>query len=212
MSIEHLLAGYRRFRQRHFREKRELYERLGREGQAPKFLVVGCVDSRINPAVITDADPGELLIVRNVASLIPPCEHDTAYHGTSAALEFGVRVLEVEHIIVMGHSKCGGAQALLEGTGCDEESDFIGRWMGMAEPVRREVLSSIPAEQPEARLTRTEQGLVRYGLANLMSYPWIVQRVQEGSLSLHGWHFDIASGRLSLLDPESDRFLPAPLE
>src|SRR5665213_1278838 len=113
--METLLAGYRRFRARGWPEQRRLFESLAENGQRPKALVVACVDSRVDPAMIFDAAPGELLTVRNVANLVPPYAPDAAYHGTSAALEFGVRVLEVPRILVLGHGLCGGVQALLEG-------------------------------------------------------------------------------------------------
>src|SRR6185369_15302564 len=120
-----LLAGYRRFRAQGWREQSRLFESLAKEGQSPKALVVACVDSRVDPAMIFDTAPGEMLTVRNVANLAPPYAPDAAYHGTSAALEFGVRVLETQHLMVLGHSLCGGVQALLEGAPANAQ-EFVG--------------------------------------------------------------------------------------
>ena len=112
-SLDELVAGFHRFQQRYFQSERKLYEKLMLQGQAPKVMVVACCDSRVDPAIVTDCDPGDLFVVRNVANLVPPCEEGGGYHGTSAALEFAVRCLRVEHVIVMGHTRCGGIRALL---------------------------------------------------------------------------------------------------
>ncbi len=134
-----LLAGYRRFRAHGWPAQREALESLARNGQSPKTLVIGCIDSRVDPAMIFDAAPGELLTVRNVANLVPPYAPDLAYHGTSAALEFGVRVLEVQHVMVLGHGLCGGVRALLEGAP-DNAHEFVEPWMSMAGSARRRAL------------------------------------------------------------------------
>src|SRR5690242_14497051 len=133
--MKDLLEGYRRFRAKNWPEQREVFESLARDGQAPRALVVGCVDSRVDPALIVDAAPGEVLTVRNVANLVPPYAPDAAYHGTSAALEFGVRVLEVEVLVVLGHGSCGGIKALLEGAP-SQALEFVAPWMSIADSAR----------------------------------------------------------------------------
>jgi carbonic anhydrase len=134
--MQKLLAGYQRFRANGWPEKRREFESLAENGQSPKALVVACIDSRVDPAMIFDAAPGEMLTVRNVANLVPPYAPDAAYHGTSAALEFGVRVLEVRDIIVLGHGLCGGVKTLLEGTP-NRANEFVGPWMSMAPKARK---------------------------------------------------------------------------
>lgn len=196
--METVLAGYRRFRARGWPERRSLFESLAQNGQRPKTLVVACVDSRVDPAVIFDAAPGEMLIVRNVANLVPPYAPDVANHGTSAALEFGVRVLEVPEIMVLGHGLCGGAQALLEDAPTDG-NDFIGRWMSIAGAAR---VRAMRCASPAERQLCCEHEVIRISLANLMTFPWITERVLAGKLALHGAWFNIHSGALLILQPD----------
>jgi len=190
-------AGYHRFRAAGWPEQRRVLETLADNGQAPKTLVLGCVDSRVDPARILDARPGEMLTVRNVANLVPPYAPDSAYHGTSAALEFGVRVLEVQHLIVLGHGRCGGVRALLEGAP-HNALEFVAPWMSMAESARVIALRS----EPEERQTRCEYEVIKISLANLMTFPWIAEKVAAGSLQLHGVWFDIRIGVLMVLQPD----------
>jgi carbonic anhydrase len=202
--MDNLLAGYRRFRATGWPEQRRVFESLARDGQAPRALVVGCVDSRVDPARIFDTAPGEVLTVRNVANLVPPYAPDSTYHGTSAALEFGVRVLEVPEIIVLGHGLCGGVKALLDGDP-DNALEFVKPWMSMAEPAREKALKCIG---PEAQQLYCEHEVIKISLANLMTFPWVAERVAAGTLSLHGAWFDIRIGTLMQLQP-SGVFEPA---
>src|SRR5579872_4494176 len=140
--MKRLLDGYQRFRAQHWPAQRRAYEALATSGQSPRALVVACIDSRVDPAMIFDTAPGEILTVRNVANLVPPYAPDAAYHGTSAAIEFAVRVLQVPHIVVLGHGLCGGVRVLLEGAP-REARDFIGPWMSMAASVREQVLQCV---------------------------------------------------------------------
>jgi carbonic anhydrase len=198
--MQKLLAGYQRFRANGWPEKRREFESLAENGQSPKALVVACIDSRVDPAMIFDAAPGEMLTVRNVASLVPPYAPDSAYHGTSAALEFGVRVLEVRDIIVLGHGLCGGVKALLEGTP-DQASEFVGPWMSMAQPA---LARTKPAEGTEGRQQSCEHEVIKISLANLMTFPWIAERIGAGELRLHGAWFDIRIGVLMTLQPNGN--------
>jgi carbonic anhydrase len=193
--MKNLIAGYRRFRENGWPERRKIFESLAKEGQRPRALVLACVDSRVDPAMIFDAGPGELLTIRNVANLVPPYQPDSAYHGTSAALEFGVRVLEIPDLIVLGHGMCGGVKALMEGAP-ETGRDFIGTWMSMAEEARLRTLDCEPAEE---RRQRCEHEVIKVSLANLMTFPWIAERVASGQLRLHGAWFAIASGLLMTL-------------
>jgi carbonic anhydrase len=193
--MERLLEGYSRFRHSAWPERRRLFETLADQGQHPRAMVVCCADSRVDPSMIFDAGPGELFVTRNVANLVPPYAPDDRYHGTSAALEFGVRVLGVQDLVVMGHALCGGVRALLEGTP-PEASDFVAPWIDIAAPVRARAMA---CADPAARQLCGEQEVVRLTLGNLMTFPWIRERVVAGTMRLHGAHFGISSGELSLL-------------
>jgi carbonic anhydrase len=196
--MKRLLAGYHRFRANGWPQQSAVFESLAENGQSPKALVVACVDSRVDPAMIFDAAPGEILTIRNVANLVPPYAPDAAYHGTSAALEFGVKVLEVRHLMVLGHGLCGGVQALLQGTP-DDGHEFIAPWMSLAEPARVRAQTRV---SPEERQQCCEQEVVKVSLANLLTFPWIPERVAAGKLALHGAWFDIGSGMLMILQPD----------
>jgi len=195
--IDDLIARARAFRAGPFERRQPLYRRLVREGQSPEIAMIACSDSRVDPSVIFDADPGEIFMVRNVASLVPPCTPDEGCHGTSAALEFGVLGLGVAHVVVLGHGHCGGIDALLRGADRgDPATDFIGPWLACAGAVRDRVMRELP-EAPHAERARAlEYATVRQSLANLMTFPWIAARVRGGTLALHGWHCDIAEGAL----------------
>jgi carbonic anhydrase len=196
--MKRLLEGYRRFRANGWPEQRRVFETLARDGQAPKALVVACIDSRVDPAMIFDAGPGEMLTVRNVANLVPPYLPDSAYHGTSAALEFGVRVMEVPHVIVLGHGLCGGVRALLEGAPADGH-EFVAPWMSMADAARRRAME---LESVEHRQESCEFEVVKVSLENLRTFPWIAEREAAGKLVLHGAWFGVRSGLLKLLQPD----------
>jgi carbonic anhydrase len=192
--MQKLIEGYHHFRATQWPERRKTFQELAREGQSPRALVVGCSDSRVDPSMIFGAAPGELFIVRNVANLVPPYAPDGRFHATSAALEFGVCVLQVRDLIVMGHAMCGGIRALLEGSPMPAD-DFLGSWMSVAESAKRRVLEAAPAD-PQ---TACEQEAVKLSLDNLRSFPWIRQRIDDGRLRTHGMTFDIRTGVLSLL-------------
>ena len=197
-----LIDGYRRFRTDRWPAERARYEALATKGQRPRTLVVSCSDSRVDPQTVFGAGPGELFIVRNVAGLVPPYQPDANHHGTSAALEFGVRVLKVARVVVLGHAQCGGVQAMVEGAP-EEARDFVEAWMGIAAPV----LSMRPAPAGvDDRLGHYEKEVVRLSLANLATFPWIAEAVAAGRLQLLGFRFDIHTGVLTRLN--GDAFVP----
>ncbi len=204
--MDDLIEGFRRFRSDYYEQRRELFEDLARNGQTPKVLLIGCSDSRVDPAIIFDAKPGEMFVLRNVANLIPPHAPDVGHHGTSSAVEFAVRGLEVEHIVVLGHAQCGGVRALIEGN--VEGTDFIKGWISIARSARDRALAlTLSSGQPIANALRMcEQETVAISLANLMTFPWIRERVEKGMLMLHGWFFDIENGELLRLDPATNTF------
>jgi carbonic anhydrase len=207
-DIEDLVSGFRRFQQRYFGEQRELYQRLARGGQRPRLMVIGCCDSRVDPALITDCDPGDMFVVRNVANLVPPYETGGGYHGTSAALEFAVRGLRVEHVIVLGHARCGGIRALLGDSGVEGDAEFIKPWMSIAQSARAEVTAKFPNASLDVRASACEQAVVRVSLENLSTFPFVREAVAQGRLALHGWYFDIEHGELLRFDSKTARFHP----
>ncbi len=208
-DIQDLISGFRRFQQHYFGEQRELYERLTRGGQSPRVMVIGCCDSRVDPALITDCDPGDMFVVRNVANLVPPFEEGGGYHGTSAAIEFAVRCLHVEHVIVMGHARCGGVRALLGDIRFEDGAgQFITPWMSIAQAARAEVKAKLPAASLDERAAACEQAVVRISLDNLLTFPFVRAAVERKRLSLHGWYFDIARGELLRYDSASRHFQP----
>ena len=202
---EQLIEGFRRFRERHFTEDAVRFQYLVQFGQTPKALVVACCDSRVDPALVLDCAPGDLFVIRNVANLVPPYENQGHYHGTSAALEFGVRNLGVPHIIVLGHAQCGGIHALLAG-GVPKEDSFIAEWMGLAESARKQVEQELQGASEKLRHRACEQQAILVSLNNLMSFSWVRERVEQGKLSLHGWYFDIEDGELLGYNPDTSQF------
>ncbi len=198
--MDPLIEGYRRFRARAWPADKARYEALSAKGQAPAALVVACSDSRVDPQTVFGAGPGEMFIVRNVAGLVPPYQPDGAYHGTSAALEYGVRVLGVSRLIVLGHAQCGGVRAMVEGAPA-EAGDFIASWMEIARPAMAPVPKGLAGADV---LAHYEDEVVRVSLANCLTFPWIAAAVADGRLELAGFRFGIATGALYRL--EGDRF------
>ncbi len=204
-SPRQLIEGFQRFRERHFVKDGVQFHDLVQFGQTPKALVVACCDSRVDPALVLDCAPGDLFVIRNVANLVPPAENQGHYHGTSAALEFGVRNLAVQHIIVLGHAQCGGIHALLEG-GVAKDNSFIAEWMRIADAAREQIEQELAGASSEVRHRACEQQAILVSLNNLTTFPWIRERVEQGRLALHGWYFDIARGELLGYNVTTRRF------
>lgn len=194
-SPKRLIEGFARFRERHYARDDALFRELVEQGQTPRILVVACCDARVDPALVLDCAPGDLFVIRNVANLIPPAENQGHYHGTSAALEFGVRKLNVGHVIVLGHAQCGGIHALLE-SDMQKEAAFLSEWMGIAAAAREQVNREFSEAGSAARQRACEQQAILVSLNNLMTFAWIRERVEQGALALHGWYFDIERGEL----------------
>jgi len=207
-ALEELVAGYRRFRGGYLEENRERLVDLARVGQSPKVAVIACCDSRVDPAVITDSTPGDLFVIRNVANLVPPCEGEGVWHGTSAALQFAVCGLGVEHLIVLGHSQCGGILSLLEGQGERHDEKFIADWMSIADDARKRTLARDDLKTAEERAHACEMDALKISLNNLKTFPWIRERVAQNRLRLHGWYYDMMSGGLLHLDSAGKGFDP----
>lgn len=202
---ESLITGYRTFATQRLPTEQLRYHELAERGQSPEVMVIGCCDSRVSPEVIFDAGPGQLFVVRNVANLVPPYAPDGEAHGVSAALEFGVQVLRVKHIVVLGHAQCGGIGALVQHSAPLSPGDFIGKWMSLLAPA----LDGTPRNDGETLhdfITRVEKAAVKRSLVNLMTFPCISILAERGKLHLHGAYFGVARGSLSVLDQARGEF------
>jgi len=199
-----LLEGFKRFKQTYFGDDKKLYASM-KEGQPAKTLMVACCDSRVDPAILTDCDPGDIFTVRNVANLVPPCEEDQHHHGTSSAIEYAVTALKVESIIIMGHANCGGIKGLWESEDLND-SQFIHRWVSIAQEAKEWVKVNHATESNAIQLKACEQRAILVSLQNLMGFDFVRERVEAGSLRLHGWYFDLAAGELLCYNPESNKF------
>jgi carbonic anhydrase len=199
-----LVEGYRRFLRDHYAPERGRYRQLAEFGQAPSAMVIACCDARIDVSAIFDVEAGELFILRNVANLVPPYEPEGMYQGTSAAIEFAVLVLKVPNIIVLGHSRCGGVDAYRQKVRDNvPEHGFIGRWLSLLDDLKV-VEAEVFAHGDEMAF---EFAAVRSSIAKLRTFPAIRKCEEAGLLTLHGLHFDPASGSLIALDEEAGNFV-----
>jgi carbonic anhydrase len=183
-SINKMIDGYHRFREKYALGDKTVMQHLSHFGQHPHTMVVACCDSRVDPALILQCAPGDLFVVRNVANIVPPYENDEAHHGTSAALEFGVRQLKVKHLILLGHSQCGGIQALLRGS--KEKNDFITNWVSLVE---------VPDSPPQSGDEYAKLAL-KHSQQNCLTFPWIKEKIDSNELRIHLWFFDIEMGQI----------------
>jgi carbonic anhydrase len=202
-----LLEGYRSFRTTRLPREQDRYRELAESGQSPAVMVIGCIDSRVSPEVIFDARPGELLVVRNVANIVPPYAPDAQAHGVSAAIEFGVVALAVKHVVVLGHGQCGGVRAFADEAAPLTDGDFIGKWMRLMAPAADKVGARGKLSHADY-LTRLEQANVANSLDNLMTFPRLREGVEQGRIALHGAYFAVATGALLIRDAASSAFVP----
>lgn len=200
--INGLIAGFKGFRAINYEKQAgRLFAKLAHEGQSPKVLLIACSDSRVDPAILFSATPGELFVIRVVAALVPPYKPNADFHGVSAALEFAIRDLEVEHVVVLGHAYCGGIRALktME-DGIVHDREFIGPWVSMAD----QAVGNIPLSEPPCK---HEQAAVRYSVQNLLTFPWLKEKVETGKIELHAWWFDLDEGHLLTDVPGTEDFV-----
>lgn len=204
----YLVQRYHGWKATSFAENRAWYRKLATGGQHPRAMVISCCDSRVHVTSIFGADHGEFFIHRNVANLVPPYQPDGAQHGTSAAVEYAVQVLKVAHLIVLGHSNCGGVQGCIDmcngaAPELEAKDSFVGRWMDILRP-KYQLVKDIadPLEQQRA----LEKQSVMISIENLMTFPWLSKRIADGELTLHGMWTDIGEGGLEYYSPTSDRF------
>lgn len=203
-----LLEGYARFRTGAYQEQRRRYDALA-DGQSPGVLVISCCDSRVDPSRIFDTDPGQIFVVRNVANLVPPNEPDHGWHSTSAAIEYAVTQLKVHHVVVLGHARCGGIQASMEGTFNDApmgKGGYIDRWMSLIAPARDTIRAASQISPDIDACSALELAAIRLSIANLRTFPFVVDAEAAGTLHLQGALFDIAEGVLKVLNQDSGKF------
>jgi carbonic anhydrase len=199
-----LTDGYRAFLAGRFPTERERFAQLA-TSQKPEILLISCCDSRVAPEAIFNAGPGELFVIRNVANIVPVYETGGDYHGTSAAIEFAVQSLEVKHIVVLGHATCGGIKAYANKVEPLSPGNFIGKWVSLVAPAEAQAGDSSAPDY----LTRLEHAMVSQSMENLLSFPFVKERVDDGRITIHGAHFGIANGILLVRDPQTGDFQPA---
>lgn len=195
--IQKIMSGYKKFRNKYVHGDASIMQDLSLHGQKPEIMVVACCDSRVDPAVVLQCNPGDLFVVRNVANIVPPYEHDMTHHGTSAALEFGIRFLQVKDLILFGHSQCGGIQALLNNANLGT-NDFLSSWMSI---IKTEPMPTDNADE-------YAQIALHKSYKHCMEFPWIKERVENHSLTIHRWYFDIQKGQIFTYCQEEKKFIP----
>lgn len=206
----YLARRYQGWKATEYAENEAWFRHLANEGQHPRAMVISCCDSRVTATSIFGADPGEFFIHRNIANLVPPFAPDGDHHGTSAAVEFAVTSLKVAHVIVLGHSSCGGVNGCIQMVSgnapeLEKPGSFVGRWLDMLRPACE---ATAKITDPHARQRQLEQKTVLVSLSNLVTFPFVEDAVTDGRLSLHGLWIEIGSGALETYDPKVDRFVP----
>ncbi|GAA6175723.1 carbonic anhydrase [Sulfitobacter pacificus] len=204
----YLVQRYHGWKATGYADNKTWYRRLASDGQHPRAMVISCCDSRVHVTSIFGADQGEFFIHRNIANLVPPYEPDGDHHGTSAAVEYAVRVLKVSNLMILGHSNCGGIKGCIDmckghAPELEAKDSFVGRWMDILRP-RFEVVADMQDTEEQTRAFEKEA--VVTSLENLMTFPWLASKVEEGTLSLHGLWTDIGEGGLEHYNPETGKF------
>jgi carbonic anhydrase len=198
--------GHEAFKQVKFNQSKERFKKLVSEGQNPKALFIGCSDSRVMPAMITGAKPGDLFIVRNIGNFVAPYKPDADYHATASAIEYAVSILEVSDVIVCGHSDCGAIASLFKDIKQTAENIHTIKWLELGAEAKKVALLAYKHDAEDVMLRYTEKMSVVYQLDNLLTYPAVKRRVEEGTLFLHGWHYDIENGNIAYYDDENYEF------
>jgi len=208
VAIYRLIAGFKKFKEKYYHSDTDIfsstYQRLSVSGQTPKTLLIGCSDSRVDPAILTGASPGEIFVIRNVANLVPPCESSkSGLHGTSSAIEFAVTNLNVENIIVLGHRQCGGIHHLMTKTDQDVDS-FVTKWMNIAKSVKSSLAFEGLSLEEKCKLAEKES--IKISIQNLQTFPFIKERLDKKVLNLLGVYFDLEFGELLILNDKTNNF------
>jgi carbonic anhydrase len=206
-ATDKLIDGYRKFRRTTFRRDQGKYRRLAEKGQSPKVLVIGCSDSRVSPSVVFGAKPGDIFVARNIANIVPPHDPDGRPRSIGAVVEYAVKVLEVTDIVVKGHARCGGVAALVNDGHGLPETDYLKPWVQVAAPARKLFPGNFDSLDADAKRLAAELAVIQNSVMNLSGFPWVRERLEEGKLQIHGWHFDFESGVLLLHDADSGEWV-----
>lgn len=207
-KLKAFVEGHSAFRDVKFKKNQERFKKLVAEGQSPKALFIGCSDSRVMPDMITGAKPGDLFIVRNIGNFVAPFKPDADFHATASAIEYAVSILNVSDIIVCAHSHCGAIEALFTPIEKTPENIHTVKWLELGEAAKRTALLAYKDRSREEMLRYTEKLSVVHQIDNLLTYPGVKRRVDEGSLFLHAWHYDLVSGQIEHYDDENYEFIP----
>ncbi len=203
--MDKLFRGIMEFRKQDFESHKELFKKLGR-GQDPHTLFIGCADSRVIPALITKSFPGELFTVRNVANIVPPYRETQEWVSTTSAIEYAVKVLKVESIIICGHSNCGGCEAMNKSKEDLSELPFVSKWLEISSEVKGRVDQLVTDDSPEEREWLTEQVNILVQMKNLLTYPYIKAAVNSQKIKIYGWHYIIETGEIFNFNDENRKF------
>lgn len=207
-SFHELVGGFRHFRANYFLKEKEFFEALA-HAQSPKTLVIACCDSRTDPAIVLGCKPGDLFVVRSVAAIVPPPEKAGEYDAVMAAVEYGVKHLNVENIIVMGHSNCGGIAGLFNPKAIERER-YINRWVSLACSAVHKINEENPDESHAVKTRLSEEASVLLSIENLLSYAWIEEAVLAGELALHALYYDMTKGALHVWNSQTETFESIP--
>ncbi|MEA3288804.1 MAG: carbonic anhydrase [Campylobacterota bacterium] len=207
MMIDKLIKGNQKFKDSHFRKLEGKFDHLVEHGQKPEVLFIGCSDSRVVPDLIVDTKPGDMFILRNIGNFVPPYKHDNDFHGSSAAIEFAVSVLGVKDIIVCGHSHCGACASLYQDLSDAEHLVHVRKWLELGSKAKEQTLLKVKDKNDKQEIFRTTEKIsIKHQLENLLTYPEVLRKVNEGSLSLHGWYYTIEDGCIQYYDGELGDF------
>lgn len=205
--IDRLIEGYRTFHRTTFARQRRHYERLAAKGQKPKILIISCSDSRVSPSIVFNTPPGAIFVARNIANIVPPYHPDGGPRSIGAAVEYAVKVLNVTDIVIKGHARCGGVQALINNGNGLPDNDYLKPWVEVAAPARKLLPPHFDSLGETEKRRVSEQAVIQNSIMNLSGYPWVRERMDDGKLKIHGMHFDFEDGRLTRLDHESGEWV-----
>jgi len=200
--------GHEAFQKVKFNQSKERFKKLVSEGQNPKALFIGCSDSRVMPAMITGSKPGDLFIVRNIGNFVAPYNPDADYHATASAIEYATSILEVSDIIVCGHSHCGAIEALYKDIEQTPENIHTIKWLDLGQEAKKVAMLAYRNESEEKMLRYTEKISVVYQIDNLLTYPGVKRRVDDGTLFLHAWYYNMENGEIEYYDDDNYEFKP----
>ena len=207
-KIEELAQGHRYFKSVKFKQNEARFKELVHKGQNPKALFIGCSDSRVMPAMITGSGPGDLFIIRNIGNFVPPFSPDNDFHSTASAIEYAVSHLKVSDIIICGHSDCGAIKECFFEHEVNEENIHTIKWLELGKGAKEMAQEQFPDATLSQQREFAEKVSVLFQMENLTTFPGVRRRVEEGSLFLHAWYYDLKSGEILYYDETESDFIP----